>query len=220
MAMGERTRSRPGGWLRLVAVAALMLAAIELAAVAVLHGAIDDEKKDAKKRESGIYLESSETAGKDELKQLDSSMPQMEASGVGASMATMGFKKPKMLTRLGGDKASLRVPAQSTFLFVFGTQKSQREMMENPMGMGMSGLPPQTSNPKDYALVALALVEGDRVYNSGNGQRIKCAVENVEPKVYRLKPEQPLAPGEYAFTWMQGGTASMMWDFGVDGAGK
>jgi hypothetical protein len=208
VAMAERTR-KPRVWPTVPAVVAMVLGVI-----VVLQGASDD-----KKRESGIYLESSETGGKDEMKQLNSSMPQMGAEGMGASMATMGFKRPKMLTKLSGDKAAVRVPAQSTFLFVFGGQKSQREMMENPMGT-MNALPQQTSSPKDYALVVLAPVEGDRIYNSGSGKQIKCTVENVEPKVYRIKPEAPLAPGEYAFAWMQNGMASMAWDFGVDGAAK
>jgi hypothetical protein len=192
-------------------------AAMVMGAIVLLHGASNG--KDGKKRESGIYVESAETSGKDEMKQLEGSMPQMQAEGVGASMATMGFKRPKMVTKVGGDKSAVRVTPQSTFLFVFGGPKSQREMMENPMG-SMSALPQQTSSPKDYALVILALVDGDRVYNSGNGKQIKCAVENVEPKVFRIKPEAPLAPGEYAFAWMNAGAASMMWDFGVDGATK
>jgi hypothetical protein len=218
MAMAERTRMRPRrGFLTLLAVSALMVSAIDLGAIALFHGAGDDPK-DAKKRESGIYVESSETAGKDEPKQLDGSMPLMKPEGLGASMATMGFKKPKMITTLGGDKSGKRVAAGSTFLLVLGTQKSQREMMDNPYG-GMTGIPPQASQ-KDFALLVLALVDGDRVFNSGDGKKIKCAVENVETKVYRFKPEQPLPPGEYAFSWMQGGNASMMWDFGVDGAAK
>lgn len=197
---------------------AVAMAAMVMGAFVLVQGA-SAEKDAVEKRESGIYVESVETGGKDEMKQLEGSMPQIEAAGMGASMATMGFKKPKMITKVGGDKSAVRVSPASTFLFVFGKQKSQREMMENPMG-GMNGLPPTTSSPKDYALVALALVDGDRVYNSGDGKQIKCAVENVEPKVYRIKPEAPLAPGEYAFTWMQGNAASMMWDFGVDGATK
>jgi hypothetical protein len=194
---------------------AVAMAAMVMGAFVVVQGVSDDEKK----RESGIYVESAETGGKDEMKQLEGSMPQIQAEGVGASMATMGFKKPKMITKISGDKSAARVSPASTFLFVFGGQKSQREMMENPMG-SMNALPPTTSNPKDYALIILAPVEGDRVYNSGGGKQIKCAVEKLEPKIFRIKPEAPLAPGEYAFTWMQGGTASMMWDFGVDGATK
>jgi hypothetical protein len=173
------------------------------------------------KRESGIYLEAAETGGKDEPKRLDAEMPQMQAEGMGASMATMGFKRPKMISKLGGDKAALRVGPQSTFLFVFGSggRPSRQDMMDNPMlAMGAtSNLPPNTSSPKEYALIILAVADGERVFDSGKGKQIKCAVENVQPKVFRIKPEAPLPPGEYGFTYLQNGMASMVWDFGVDG---
>jgi hypothetical protein len=208
--MAERTRV-PQVWLAILAISAGTATMLQGPRLEARTEARADTKADAK-RTSGIYLESAETGGKDEPKKLESAMPQMEAAGMGATMATMGFKKPKMITKLTGDKASLRVAAQSTFLFVFGGKQSREEMM---MG-GMDGLPPNTS-PKDYGLIVMTIAEGDRSWTSGKGAQVKCAVENVEPKVFRVRPETPLPPGEYAFSLMQNGMASMAWDFGVDG---
>jgi len=197
----------------------LAILAMSVGTATVLQGRAAQTSADTKaqaKRASGIYLESAETGGKDEPKKLSMEMPQMEAAGMGASMATMGFKRPKMITKLGGDKAVLRAAAQSTFLFVFGGPQGRKQMMEDPTG-NMDGLAPNTSSPKDYALIVLAVVDGDRVYDSGKGKQVKCAVENVESKVFRIKPEAPLPPGEYAFSYMQNGMTSLVWDFGVDG---
>jgi hypothetical protein len=138
----------------------------------------------------------------------------------------MGFKRPKMITKLSGEKASLRVAPQSTFLFVFGDggrkrpqQMTPEEVMAAMSGgdSAMSDLPANTSSPKDYGLLELVVADGQRSFNSGGGKQVKCAIENVEPKVFRIRPAAPLPPGEYGFSWMQQGTAGAIWDFGVDG---
>jgi hypothetical protein len=193
---------------RSIAALALVTAAFSLAQ------AQSPSPSGDQKRPSGIYLESSADASKDATR-LDASMPQIQTQGVGAAMMSMGFKKPKMVSTLGGDKAALRVAAQPSFQFVFAVSTSQRQMMEDPMG-AMSQLSANT-NIKDYALLRLNVAEGDRVYNSGDQHVIKCSVENVAPHVFRVKPNSPLEPGEYGFTYLQNGTAGMIWDFGVDG---
>jgi hypothetical protein len=141
-------------------------------------------------------------------------------------MATMGFKKPKMVATISGEKSGLRVPAQSTLLFVFAEGNGGRggpSPSDDPMaGMAqmqaqMNSLPPRTST-KDYMLLGLTAQEGVRVYNSGNKKEFKFTVEKVEPNIYRIKPSEPLPPGEYGFAFNQGGgAAGMIWDFGVDG---
>jgi hypothetical protein len=176
------------------------------------------------KRESGIYLESAETGGKDEPKRLSGTMAQITPEGLGASMATMGFKRPKMVSKISGEKSGVRVPSQSTFLFVFGDgsvrgASPNDDPMQAAMQMQgqMSSLPARSST-KDYMLLALTAEEGSRVYNSGNKKEYKFSVEKVEPNVYRIKPSESLPPGEYAFAFNQGGgAAGMLWDFGVDG---
>lgn len=230
MAMAAAKRTLPVRmWL---ATLALSVGALTVAPGAVLHGRGADKAseqasdKDTGKKRSGIYLEAAETGGKDEPRRLIASMPQIEASGVGASMASMGFKKPKMITKVSGDKSAVRVAPGSTFLFVFGDgsrkrpeQMTPEDFMKGATGgdSAMSDLPQNTSNPKDFGLIELVVADGQRIYNSGSGKQVKCAVENVEPKVFRIRPAAPLPPGEYGFTWLQNGTASMIWDFGVDG---
>ncbi len=199
---------------RSIAALAFVFAAVGLASTR-LHGQPQASASgEQKQRQSGIYLESSADASKDATR-LDASMPQIETQGVGASMMSMGFKKPKMISKLGGDKASARAAAQPSFLFVFAVSRTQQQMMEDPMG-SMSQLS-QSTNIKDYALLKLDVAEGDRAYNSGNQHVVKCSIENVAPHVFRVKPNSPLEPGEYGFSYLQGGTAGMIWDFGVDG---
>jgi hypothetical protein len=163
-------------------------------------------------RKSGIYLE----AASGESTRLSGTVPKMDAQ-VGAA-AAFGFGKPKMTTTVSGDKASRRIPAGATFLFVFSGQSDMRAMMNDPMAAMrmMDELPGHTSSPKDYALIKLAVVDADRSWDNKKGQQVKCAVEKVGPKVFRIRPEQPLAPGEYAFAVMTQGVAGMIWDFGVD----
>jgi hypothetical protein len=206
--MALRTR-RPQIW----------LVTLALSSIALVGHAADG------KRESGIYLESAETGGKDEPKRLSGTMAQITPEGMGASMATMGFKRPKMVSKISGEKSGVRVPSQSTFLFVFGDgsvrgASPNDDPMQAAMQMQgqMSSLPARSST-KDYMLLALTAEEGSRVYNSGNKKEFKFSVEKVEPNVYRIKPSESLPPGEYAFAFNQGGgAAGMLWDFGVDGA--
>lgn len=191
-----------------------------LSSIVVVPGQAADGK-----RESGIYLESAETSGKDEPKRLSGSMVQVTPEGLGASMATMGFKKPKMVSKMSGEKAGVRVSPGTTFLFVFSEGDARRpspnddpsQMMAQMAGQ-MNSLPPRSST-KDFMLVALTAEEGVRVYNSGNKKEFKFSVEKVEPNVYRVKPSEALPPGEYGFAYNQGGgAAGLIWDFGVDGA--
>lgn len=167
-------------------------------------------------RKSGIYVESPGAAAPAEAKRLDGNMPKVDAQ-VGAA-AAFGFGRPKVTTRLSGEKATTRAAADATFVFVFSGQTDMRTMMNDPSGaMGMmSELPGHTSSPKDYALIRMAVVEGDRAWDSKKGEQVKCVVEKMEGKVFRVKPEQALPPGEYAFALMTQGTAGMIWDFGVD----
>jgi hypothetical protein len=219
MAQRGRTRSM---WLAVLAIAATV-AAGTMATVQGQAGGDkgekhDGEKRDSEKRESGIYLEAAESGGKADAMRLEATMPEMEAQGVAGSMMTMGFKKPRMITKVSGDKASLRTPAQPSFLFVFG-QQSRQQMMDPTAAMtAMSALPRNTSSPKDYALLRLVVSEGDRAYDSGKGQQVKCSVENVAPHVFRVKPAAALEPGEYGFAYLTQGVAGMVWDFGVDAA--
>jgi hypothetical protein len=214
--MALRTRRRQA-WL---ATLTLSVGALAISSIPVA-GRVADGKRD-----SGIYLESAD-GGKDGPKKIAATMAEMKPEGLGASMATMGFKKPKMVTTITGEKSGLRAPAQPTFLFVFSEGNGGRGGMPNPsddpmaamaqMQGQMSGLPARTST-KDYMLLGLTAGEGVRVYNSGQKKEFKFTVEKVEANVYRIKPSEPLPPGEYGFAYNQGGgAAGMIWDFGVDG---
>ena len=215
--MALRTRRRQA-WL---ATLTLSVGALAISSIAVSGRAADG------KRDSGIYLESADTGSKDGPKKIPASMAETKPEGLGASMATMGFKKPKMVTTISGEKAGLRVPAQSTFLFVFsegmgrggGLSPSDDPMAAMAQMQGQMSSLPARSSTKDYMLLGLTAGEGVRVYNSGNKKEFKFTVEKVEANVYRIKPSEPLAPGEYGFAYNQGGgAAGMIWDFGVDGS--
>jgi hypothetical protein len=215
--MATRT-SRPQVWL---ATLTLSVGMLTISHNTVLHGRGADAK-----RTSGIYLEAADTGGKDELKRLTGQMAQSMPEGIGASMATMGFKKPKLVTKLGGEKSALRLPAQSSFLFVFGADRNAAmpapgaDPMEAmaKMGDSMSQLSPNTSSPKDYMLIMFTVADGGRVYNTGSPHQVKCTVTNVDKITFRVKPTSPLEPGEYAFTYAANGGGGVIWEFGVDGA--
>jgi hypothetical protein len=189
-----------------------MMAAVAMVVACAAGGVMRAAAADDEARKSGIYLENASG----EATRLSGNMPKMDAQ-VGAA-AAFGFGKPKMTTTIAGERASLRVPAGGTFLFVFSGRSDMRAMMNDPMAaMGMMDeLPQHTSSPKDYALIRFAGVDGDRAWDNKKGQQVKCAVEKVSAKVFRIRPEQPLPPGEYAFAVMTQGAAGMIWDFGVD----
>ena len=91
--MATRTRL-PQAWLGILALFASALT------VGMVHGRTAVTPAADTKRESGIYLESGDTSGtggKDEPTRLTAVMAQVTPEGLGASMATMGFKKPKMI---------------------------------------------------------------------------------------------------------------------------
>jgi hypothetical protein len=217
--MAMRMR-RPQGWL---ATLTLSVGVLTIAGT-VLQGRAADKSAADTKRTSGIYLET-EAGGKDEPKRLGSTMAQVTPEGLGASMATMGFKKPKLIAKMSGDKATLRIPTQSSFLFVFGATVGRGPSpdmanmdpttMMSKMNDSMSQLPAQTSI-KDYALVQLTGVDGQRTYNSGDAKQVKYSVDKVDAITFHVKPQAPLAPGEYGF--IISSNPGLVWDFGVDGA--
>jgi hypothetical protein len=216
--MTMRTR-QPHGWLATLTLSVGVL----LVAGAVLQGRPADKSTGDTRRTSGIYLEAGD-AGKDEPKRLEAVMAPVTPEGLGASMATMGFKKPKMIAKLPGDKSAQRVPAQSTFLFVFGqtaTSRSGPPPDMDPM-TAMAGMKdqmnqlPATTSIKDYILVPLTSADGQRVHNSGEAKPVKLSVDKVDAITFRVKPLAPLAPGEYGFTIAQ--SRGVLWDFGVEGA--
>jgi hypothetical protein len=164
-------------------------------------------------RQPGIYFESAEPDGKTELVQLEREMPDISASGMGNP-----FKKPKMTTTLGGERASRRLlTSQPVFVFVFG-RATRDQMMANPMS-GLNAPPPMASNPKEFVLAPLTVAAGARAVPSG-GSGVKLIAEPVSATVFRVRTETPLAPGEYGIYYagkgMQG--AGVVWDFGIDAA--
>jgi hypothetical protein len=165
----------------------------------------------ADKPKPGIYFESSEPGGKTELVPLEGAMPSNSMSGMGNP-----FKKPKVTTTIGGDRAPRRLlTSQPVFLFVFG-RASREQMMDDAMG-GMNAPPPMASNPKEFVLATLVAGDAGRTVPSGAG--VKLVAEPVSSGVFRVRTETPLPPGEYGFYFAKGmAAAGIVWDFGIDPA--
>jgi hypothetical protein len=183
-------------------------------------------------RESGIYLEKPE--GRD-LTRLAGVVPDIRATGMVKMMVTSGLAKGEMLGRISGEHATLRTPDQPVFDFYLPSGSSNgspppstdpNHMDLNQMMRGMQGdlMPPNFRDANDFALIRLVTKDGGREAHLGSlGGRggpkntVACAVEKLANGAFRVRPKEPLAAGEYAFTVAKQGQAGQLWDFGVDG---
>ena len=111
-------------------------------------------------------------------------------------------------------------------------QSAAMAMMQQQMG-GMAaatttGMPMGARSPQDFALVRLDVKkkEGERELTVGMDMKPKNTlpfrVRQLGPNSYRVAPEKPLPPGEYAFfpipkpNGAGAGGNGLAWDFGVD----
>jgi hypothetical protein len=86
-------------------------------------------------------------------------------------------------------------------------------------------IPPGVTRPQDFALVRMDTKGDERELETSADMKpsrkktVACRVRQLGPTVFRVAPEQPLAPGEYAFVAVPkqaGMGAGHVWDFGVD----
>jgi hypothetical protein len=170
--------------------------------------------------------------------------------GIATTMLTGGMfgGGMKMAMIYAGDRAARRVPGNTWFQFHFDPkaagapapqtgapmdQAAAMAMMQQQMdaleaGGVTAGMPAGTRAPQDFVLLKLDVKkkEGERELTVGMDMKPKNAVtfrvRQLGPNSYRVAPEKPLPPGEYAFYPVpkQNGTGGggQAWDFGVDPA--
>jgi hypothetical protein len=189
----------------------------------------------------GIYVEQPVERGDPKLDKMGSSAStRTGAKDVGKSivkgMLTGGMLGggPKMVMVYAGARSSSRLQPQPMFQFHFDPQASSAQpapgdmaSMMAMMGGGEDEIPPGVTRPQDFALVRLDVKDGEREMEASadmkpNRKRtVSCRVRQLGPTVFRVAPEKPLEPGEYAFVAVPkqpGMGAGRIWDFGVDAA--
>jgi hypothetical protein len=187
----------------------------------------------------GIYVEQPAATGEPKLDKVQSSAPtRTGAKDIGKSMVkgmlTGGMLGggPKMVMVFSGARASARLAAQPMFQFHFdpnakASAPAPTDMAAMMAMMDGSGgeIPPGVTRPQDFALVRLDSKGDEREMEASADMKpsrkrtVACRVRQLGPTVFRVAPEQPLEPGEYAFVAVpkqQGMGAGHVWDFGVD----
>lgn len=187
----------------------------------------------------GIYVEHSVPAGEPKLDRMSTSAStRTGAKDVGKSlvkgMLTGGMLggAPKMVMVFAGARSGSRLESQPMFQFHFDPNASSAQpapgdmaAMMAMMGGGDDEIPPGVSRPQDFALVRLDAKDDEREMEASADMKpsrkrtVPCRVRQLGPTVFRVAPEKPLEPGEYAFVAVPkqaGMGAGRIWDFGVD----
>jgi hypothetical protein len=183
-------------------------------AVAVATAMSSLAAEDPKAKPSGIYIEHGTppiSTNEDRIEPTVVTDTEMQGQW---KMAIGG--RPKMVSNLPGVKAERRLTdPKTTFLFVFPANGGRVPTMDlSQLDDIQHGLVMGTSSPKDYLLARLTPTTDARQVQAGKNS-IKCDVESVSPRVFRIRPAVPLEPGEYAF-FDKHGIGGKVWDFGVE----
>ena len=208
-------------WLQVAGLAGTMA----LATVVTL-GSQEVGREDEKPLESGIFVQ----AAGDPIRLPSSMFDELKAGGMMKMMLTQGISKGSMTGILNGTSAETRVPADAAFVFQFqqggrpGPPRSIEDVMNAAMSFDDGGIPQTVDNPKDITLVKFSVKKDTREANlgqaAGSGKSkdaIEYSVEALGGRRHRIKPNRPLAAGEYAFVLAQSsGNQGQCWDFGVD----
>jgi hypothetical protein len=184
----------------------------------------------------GIYLEKPGPIGDDARVKLHAVIvQQVKQTGLAKMMVSQGFAKGGMVGVIGGASASVRAPGGDiAFYFSLDPQagsRSRQMSMEEAMKM-MDGdsMPPNVRSAEEFVLLhmtpkddtrqaQLGTVGGIGGRGGGMGKSkdaVPCSVEKLGDGAFRVRPKEPLAPGEYAFTLTAQGQGGQLWDFGVD----
>jgi hypothetical protein len=149
-----------------------------------------------------------------------------ETSGVFASALTNGIHKISLKAVVRGNRANQRITdSQPEFWFYFEETAS---LGPDPFWRG-------ATSPNEFILAKLGVKKDERdltvgevgAFGSSTGTPSKDTIpfktEKIAPGVYKVTPNEPIAPGEYCFFYGGGGQASgrpagKLFDFGVDAA--
>ena len=189
-------------------------------------------------RDPGIYWD----RGGDDAHNLVALEPtvfsQGKSGGFLGSAMTYGIKKVKFKAVTRGSAANLHInESQPTFYFYF---ESKASGLGNTGGF--SGWFAAATSPNEFVLARMISTSRDRelivgemgVFGGNTGARSKDTIElqidRLSGGIYRVKPAEPLDPGEYCFFYAGGvgaigvggpATAGKLFDFGIyDGSGR
>lgn len=169
---------------------------------------------------SGIYVQPAGETSADSWQRLSAAMVEdVEVNGLAKSMFTGGFLKPKMTGSIPNAAAATRVSTGNlVFEFHFAEMPRGRPTMEDMLAMhsDQDGLPLQAKKPGEFTLVLIQPADERRPIG-GKSPSFKFKEQKISARVFRLTPNAPLTPGEYAFLFGKNGAAGVVWDFGVDG---
>jgi hypothetical protein len=159
---------------------------------------------------------------------------------IGGALTGGLLGKPKVALVYAGARSSVRLASQPMFQFHFDPKAaeappapparptdmaSMMAAMEGAQGGGgeMEG----ARRPHEFALVKLEVKNDERVLVAAMDMKpvkpIACRVRQLGPAAWRVAPEKPLPPGEYAFFVVPrqgGGGSQRIWEFGVDDGGS
>jgi hypothetical protein len=176
--------------------------------------------------ESGIYAYTEKASGKKMILLEPTVYTQGKSGGVFKSAMTYGIAKMKWKAVVRNPRANVRFSDPGVVFYFYFEEK----------GAGLSHAGSGTSTPNEFTLLRLE-VKGDtretvvmkgNVFGASSGTEDKANVPftstKIGPGVYKIVPNAPLKPGEYAFisagttgAFMPGAaSANRLFDFGVN----
>jgi hypothetical protein len=204
-----------------------------LAAVFVVAAGTAGRTQAPEPHPAGIYMASGSGADGASLVRLRGARADIKTKGLGMMMLTQGLAKGSFEADLPGPVADIRTSnGAATFYFYFDTKAAEDPTSVDPMAaLGMvtgDAMPMQAHSAGDFVLVQLKASGDRRSVNVGKmgssgipKNAVPVDIERLAEGAYRLRPKEPLKPGEYAFSFVSGtGPSGVLWDFGVDAAGS
>lgn len=184
-------------------------------------------------REPGIYWDRG-SDGVHNLMVLEPTVfSQAKSGGFLTSALTYGIKKINWKAVARGSAANLHIPEQQpTFYFYF---ESKGSGLGNSGG-GFAGWLATATSPNEFVLARMTSKSRDRelivgewgAFGGSSGARSKdtidIQIDRLSGGIYRVKPAQPLEPGEYCFFYAggvstigfgPGAATGRLFDFGI-----
>jgi hypothetical protein len=183
--------------------------------------------------DSGIYIYTSDSAGKPHMVMLERAAYQgTKTGGLFTSAITYGAVKAKTKAILPGKEAAIRAAQRKPVFYFYFEDKAA--------GLGRGGFfaGGAVSNPNQFALLKLNVDKHNRsteigafsMWGASSGSQEKSIIsfkaDRIAPGLYKVQPEGDLTSGEYCFVattsvaeaYGSGATfAHDLFDFGVDG---